>query len=134
MGARELSCALNDIAEGTVCWHEQDAEQATCAAKITKQEMKLDPHDGARQNVLRVQASSDTAPARARIAGRGVRVLLAREAKEAKPEASVVEIQKGHLYLGCSDGALEVLELRPAMDASAFAAGLRERAYTWECL
>lgn len=98
----------------------------------------IDPHDGARQNVLRVQASSDTAPARARIAGRGVRVLLAREAKEAEPEASVVEIQKGRLYLGCSDGVLEVLELRPdgkrAMDASAFAAGLRESAYTWERL
>lgn len=138
LGAHELSCALNDIAAGTVCWHEQDAEQATFAAKITKQEMKLDPHDSARQNVLRVQASSDTAPARARIAGRGVRVLLAREAKEAEPEASVVEIQKGHLYLGCSDGALEVLELRPdgkrAMDASAFAAGLHESAYTWERL
>ena len=100
--------------------------------------MKLDPHDSVRQNVLRVQASSDTAPARARIAGRGVRVLLAREAKEAEPEASVVEIQKGHLYLGCSDGALEVLELRPdgkrAMDASAFTAGLHESAYTWERL
>ena len=96
--------------------HEQDAEQATFAAKITKQEMKLDPHDGARQNVLRVQASSDTAPARARIAGRGVRVLRPR-GQRGRAETSVVEIQKVICIWDVPMGRLKCLNFVPTVSA-----------------
>lgn len=138
LGARELSCALGEIAAGSVCWHEQSSALATVAAKVTKQEMRLDPVDDACANVLRVQASSDAAPARACIAGRGVRVLLAEKASEVSVAPGAIEICKGHLYLGCSKGALEVRELRPdgkrAMSASAFAAGIHNESLTWERL
>ena len=48
------------------------------------------------------------------------------------------EVKGKRLYLACADGVFEVTELKPdgkrAMEAAAWAAGLRERMGTWERL
>ncbi len=134
MGAELLVGTIPSVLDGTAVWVEQDEALVTHAAKIAKAELALDPADAARENALRVQASGDTAPARCAVAGRGVRVCAARAAeKDAAPGA--VTVGHGRVWLGCTDGALELLRVKPdgkrEMEASAWAAGLRGDGLTW---
>ncbi len=141
LGAALLCRVLPTLADGTAVWTEQDEEGVTHAAKIEKSEMRLDPVDTALANLRRVLASSDAAPARCIAAGRPVRVLRARLA----PEGEAADLPSGALavagkrvLLGCADGALELVELKPdgkrAMDAAAWAAGLHGAPGMWEAL
>lgn len=135
LGASELIDALEQIEQGTAVWTEQDAALATYAAKVEKHEMLLDPKDPAMVNLRRVKASLDAAPARAMVAGRGLRVLDARVyAKDV--DKGAVYVRKGEVVLGCGEGALELLRIKPdgkrEMDASSWASGLRGVNITWE--
>lgn len=137
VGAELLVKTLPSVLDGTATWVEQDEALVTHAAKIAKAELALDPADGARENALRVQASGDTAPARCAVAGRGVRVCAARVATGQDHVADgAVAVTRGRVWLGCVDGALEVLRVKPdgkrEMEASAWAAGLRGDDLTWE--
>lgn len=140
LGAGLLLEVLPKLAAGTVSWTEQDEALVTHAAKIQKAELRLDPAASAADNERRALASSDTAPARCMLAGKPVRVLAARVApvSGAVLAAGELAIQGGRVLLGCGEGALEVLELKPdgkrAMDAAAWAAGQRGAAVTWEAL
>ena len=128
-GAAALVESLPRLADGTVEWHEQDESGVTFAAKVRKDEMRLDPADAVAVNTRRVQASGDTAPARASVAGKGVRVMSARVAEGQKLAPGQVVAQKKRVLLGCADGALEVLSVKPdgkkEMPAASWAAGLR---------
>ncbi len=124
-------------------WMVQDPERATYADKIDKAELRLDPGVDALTNRRRVQASSDEAPARCLLAGRGVRVMRAHlvtdEGDLPDVPAGAVRAAQGRLLLGCADGVLEVLELKPdgkrAMDAREFVIGLQDhKGLTWEAL
>ena len=90
--------------------------------------MRLDPADGALANVRRVLASTDAAPARCEVAGKGVRLMRAMTCDDALAAGEVL-VSHGRVALGCADGALEVLVVKPdgkrEMQASAWAAGLR---------
>ena len=135
-GASELTAALAELAAGATVWHEQDEAQVTYAPKVTKAEMRLSPDAPAAELARRVQASGDTAPARCSVAGRGVRVLAARVAEGAPAlAAGEVLVSHGRVYLGCSEGTLEALSVKPdgkrAMEASAWAQGLRGEGLTW---
>lgn len=139
LGATALSDSLFKLQDGSVIWHTQDEQKVTLAPKVTKQEMKLSPDDSVRQNVLRVQASSDTAPARASISGRSLRVLQAQSVSETVSVKSGTAVVQDHkLYLGCVDGVLEVFSVRPdgkrTMDAKSFVAGLQKSHLTWQKL
>ncbi|MBM6774822.1 methionyl-tRNA formyltransferase [Olsenella profusa] len=137
LGADLLVETLPAVVDGSAAWVEQDEAQVTHAAKISKAELLLDPADPARVNVLRVQASGDTAPARCVVAGRGVRVCAVRPADGEKDlAAGAVLAAHGRVLLGCVEGALELVRVKPdgkrEMDASAWAAGLRGEGLTWE--
>lgn len=138
-GAPELVAAAAQIADGSVTWHEQDPSQVTIAEKVKKGEMRLDPADACDANALRVQASTDAAPSRCQVAGRGVRVVLATVADANAPQVGTGEVLVAHgrVLLGCVDGALELLRVKPdgkrEMDASAWAQGLHgANGATWE--
>ncbi|MCL2757550.1 MAG: methionyl-tRNA formyltransferase [Coriobacteriia bacterium] len=122
LGAELLIKTLPTIADGTAVWIKQDEALVTYADKIDKQEMLLDTSDTAAANLRRVRASTSAAPAKATIAGRSVTVIKARV-----PAPDAPHTQK-HLFLKCSDGDLEILELKPdgkkAMTATAFVIGL----------
>ena len=51
------------------------------------------------------------------------------------PGAGEVCVSRGHVLLGCADGALELVRVKPdgkrEMDASAWAAGLRGDGLIW---
>ena len=134
MGAELLARTLPAVMSGTAPWTEQDEALVTHAAKIDKAELLLDPAEGVRENALRVQASGDTAPARCVVAGRGARVCAARVGeRDVAPGA--VAVARGRVWLGCADGALEVLRVKPEgkreMETAAWAAGLRGDGLAW---
>ena len=136
LGADLLAKTLPAVVDGGVTWTEQDEALVTHAAKIEKAELLLDPSEDARVNALRVQASGDTAPARCVVAGRGVRVCAARVEDGSGLAQGAVRVAQGRVLLGCADGALEVLLVKPdgkrQMEARAWASGLRGDALTWE--
>ena len=139
LGADALSQALSELKEGSLEWQVQDEREVTFAPKVTKQEMKLVPEDSAQVNALRVQASSDTAPARVSVGGRSLRALSAQLAPgEVSVAQGLVAVQDHRLFLGCAEGTLELLEVRPdgkrSMDAKSFAAGLQKSQMTWQML
>lgn len=135
LGARELLTALDQMADGTAEWVEQDESKVTYARKVEKAEMLLDPAATALDNRRRVQTSLDAAPARMAVAGRGVRVLAARVVEEGVAQGEVI-VRHGHVIAGCADGAIELLRVKPdgkrEMDASAWAAGLHQSQLAWE--
>lgn len=135
LGARELLAALDQMADGTAVWVEQDESKVTYAKKVEKAEMLLDPAATALDNRRRVQTSLDAAPARMAVAGRGVRVLAARVAEEGAARGEVI-VRHGRVIAGCADGAIELLRVKPdgkrEMEASAWAAGLRQKQLAWE--
>lgn len=137
LGGKLLADTLPSLADGTAVWTEQDEALVTHAAKISKQEMRLDPQMAALDCVRHVLASSDTAPARCVIAGKTVRVLDAAPADVSLGEGQVL-VKAKRVYLGLSDGTVELLEVKPdgkrAMAASAWAAGLQGADLSWGVL
>ena len=137
LGGKLLADTLPSLADGTGVWTEQDESLVTHAAKISKQEMRLDPQMAALDCVRHVLASSDTAPARCVIAGKSVRVLDAEPADVSLGEGAVA-VKGKRVYLGLSDGVVELLEVKPdgkrAMAASAWAAGLQGADLSWGVL
>lgn len=135
LGARELLTALDQMADGTAVWVDQDESKVTYAKKIEKAEMLLDPAATALDNRRRVQTSLDAAPARMAVAGKGVRVLAARVVEEGVAQGEVL-VRHGRVIAGCADGAIELLRVKPdgkrEMEASAWAAGLHQSQLAWE--
>lgn len=140
LGADLLCDTLPALADETAVWTEQDESLVTHAQKISKAEMRLDPQERALVNLRRVLASSDTAPARCIAAGKPIRVMRAVGADETALACAAGELicQSKRVYIGCSDGALEITSVKPdgkrQMDASAWAAGLHGDSLTWEML
>lgn len=137
LGGDLLVQTLPSLADGSVSWTVQDESLVTHAAKISKSEMRLDPASTAGENIRRVLASSDAAPARCVIAGKAVRVMRAASCADACPQGSFAVAGK-RVLLGCSDSALELLAVKPdgkrEMDARSWSAGLRERSGEWGLL
>ena len=142
MGADLLLTALDELAQGTCSWTEQDEALVTHAPKIEKSELRLDPASTVEENVRRVLASGDAAPARCAVAGKALRVLAAHAADPAQagalPTQGSYALARKQALLGCADGALALDAVKPdgkrAMDAAAWAAGLREKSGSWGVL
>ena len=128
LGASALLVALEQISQGAASWTSQDDAEATYAKKIEKGELDPFPEDTVQLNERRVLASSAAHPAKTRIGDRDVTIEEAATCEAAVPEGAV-SVEGGRLLLGCSDGCLEVLRLKPAgkgsMPASAFLQGFR---------
>lgn len=140
LGADLLCDTLPALADGTAVWTEQDESLVTHAQKISKAEMRLDPQERALVNLRRVLASSDAAPARCIAAGKPVRIMraVAADGDASMCAAGELVCQSKRIYIGCSDGVLEITSVKPdgkrQMDASAWAAGLHGDALAWEML
>ena len=146
LGASALLTALAQAEAGNLRWVAQDEAQVTYAEKIGKDELSLSPADTVEQACRKVRASSAAHPAHAIIAGKDVTVLAARPAPADRTDAVCAGMEPGsvrfaakRLYLGAADGAIELMEVKPAgkaaMAAKAFAAGIqgiKEDTKTWE--
>ena len=135
-GARALCAALSGIDDGTMEWKSQDDGLATYAEKIGKDELALSPQLTVSQNHARVRVSSAAHPARTVVAGRQVTVLRVHPVAPEEAPVGLENPQQGlsyysakRLFLACSDGLLEVGQIKPSgkgeMDGKAFAAGVQ---------
>lgn len=137
LGAHALLTALSQLEAGCIRWTAQEDTRVTYAHKIEKGELDLFPDDDVWLTCAKVRASSDAHPAHAVVADKPVTVLSARPAvadeQSAKLSAGMVPGQVRfagkRLFIGCTDGAVELLEIKPngkqAMAAKAFAAGIQ---------
>lgn len=137
LGSQALLTAIGMVESGQVEWTRQDEAGVTYADKISKGELFIRPEDAALENKLRIQASSPAHPARCIVASRPVTVLEARMVEDAELlhdlglhlECGRIIYRGKRLFLGCADGPVEVLSIRPdskkAMTAQAFAAGVQ---------
>lgn len=131
-GGEALVEVLDALEGGSVAWTPQATSGVTYAEKIAKGELDLAPALGVAEAARRVQASGASHASRCVIADRGVTVLAARPACDevaAGVEPGAVRFAAKRLFLGCADGTLEVIEVKPdgkkPMEAKAFAAGIQ---------
>ena len=137
LGSQALLTAIELLELGKLEWNRQDEAGVTYADKIAKGELFVRPEDDMLTNKLRVQASSPAHPARCIVASRPVTLLEARLVEDADLlhdlhlhlEPGRIIYRGKRLFLGCFDGPMEVLSIRPdskkAMTAQAFAAGVQ---------
>ena len=137
LGAQALIEVLEDLEEGTLAWTRQDEAQATYAHKIEKGELDIAPWMRANEVLLKICASSENHPAKCSIGGKDVTIVSAALADCGLDVPQAIEqIEAGQvlfvakrLYLGFSDGALELMCVHPSgkkqMSARDFAAGLQ---------
>lgn len=140
LGATALLTALEHIQEDHAEWVRQNPDEVTYAYKIEKGELNVSPDLDAFTIQRCVQASEMHHPAKACIAGKVVtlekthRIDVAQCERDSK--LADITLDPGHvaflskrLLLGCADGIVEVLNLKPdgkkSMDAQAFAAGIQ---------
>lgn len=112
IGAELMQHALTLIAEDGCQWVRQDETAVTYAEKIGKLDVALHPGLTVDEALRRVRASSDQAPSRLSISGRGVTVLEAR-VSDSPVEPSSVSCSKTSLFLGFSDGSVEATRIKP---------------------
>ena len=136
-GAKALVSVLNS---SEIDWTKQDESQVTYANKIEKTELNLSPRESAVENYRRVLASADSHPAKCVVAGKPSRV-TASAVSDIEICAGKVAVQSKKLLLGCADGTLEVIKIKPdgkkEMDAVSFIAGnasVRDGNATWEAI
>ena len=149
LGSQALLTAIELMELDKLEWNRQDEAGVTYADKITKGELFVRPEDDMLTNKLRVQASSPAHPARCIVASRPVTLLEARLVEDAELlhdlhlhlEPGRIIYRGKRLFLGCFDGPIEVLSIRPdskkAMTAQAFAAGVqnvKSGVVSWEAV
>lgn len=137
MGADLLLKAVNQIVNNEIEWTKQDESLVTYAPKIKKAELKLDPYISAEENLLKIQASSNEAPARATIRAQKAvefRVLKATQSKRILSPGEIL-LTKNAVYLGTIEESIQLEEVKPegkqAMNARSWFNGLKQP-YTWE--
>ena len=157
-GAKLLLKAIEQLQDGSISWNVQDDAFSCYAAKIEKAELLLDPAVSVQDNLRRVRASNDAAPARALVCGRPITVQEAspcglsdkrspledRSAETSCPTPAVtlepgeVALERKRVLLGAADGAFALLQVKTdgkkAMPAAAWRAGLHDVDPTWERL
>lgn len=133
LGAEALIEVLSSLPSETLAWMAQDEQQVSYAHKIEKGELDIDPSCSVEEAFRKIRASSENHPAKCSIGGKEVTVvqaaLPAGDLGEAEPQAGQVAFIAKRLYLGFSDGALELVSVHPSgkklMAAKDFAAGLQ---------
>lgn len=134
IAARGMVEALAAVQDGTDEWQGQDASLVTYAAKISKDETLLAPSLSAAACMRRIQASNHRAPARCTVCGKQVQVVAARLADDSLAPGQVA-LQKKRIALGCADGALELVLVKPQgkkeMPVQGWINGLRNAEPVW---
>jgi methionyl-tRNA formyltransferase len=117
LGAAALLEAVDGLAAGTLAARSQPATGATYAPKIEKSEARLDWNSSAIELDRRVRAFNPWPMAETSFAGEQLRVLRARVADQAAPDAApgtLLGIAEDGLRVACADGVLAVRELQRA--------------------
>jgi methionyl-tRNA formyltransferase len=115
LGAQAIVDAVRGWAAGSLVAQPQPAEGATYAAKISKEEARIDWTRSARAIDAQVRAFNPWPVAETKLGDEQVRIWEARPADEstgASAPGAVVHAQDGRLLVATGDGVLEVLVLQ----------------------
>ena len=127
LGAREIVRLLPELAAGTVSAAPQDDTQACYAAKIGKEEARLDWTRPALELDRRIRAFNPFPGAFGLLEGNPLKIWQARPAPGSGAPGRILAISDGGLLIACGEGALEVMEVQKAggrrLPISAFLAG-----------
>jgi len=130
LGAELLIEAIDQIANGTAHPKKQDEQQATYAPLLKKEDGRVDWTRPAGSIYNRLRGFTPWPGAYTTFRGQQLSILAAKPAGSDSIPPGVLQVQKGHLLVGCGDGSmLELLEVQPAgrkpMSAQAFMNGYR---------
>lgn len=147
LGAHELIDVLHELTDkpsaslDDLVWTSQDEGEVTYAHKIEKHEVRPCPELSMKDNVARIRAASDAAPARCIICGKSVRILSARllgPHHRVSMQPGEVSFAHNCLYLACADGIFEVLSLKPdgkgVQEAQVWMRGIKTNQRVWSAL
>jgi methionyl-tRNA formyltransferase len=127
LGACEIVRLLPELAAGTVSAAPQDDTQACYAAKIGKEEARLDWTRPALELDRRIRAFNPFPGAFGLLEGNPLKIWQARPAPGAGAPGQILAISDGGLLIACGEGALEVMEVQKAggrrLPISAFISG-----------
>lgn len=135
-GAGALIETLDAIREDRVSWTQQDDSLATYAAKITDDDVALHPALTVDEALARIRVSGSSARAKAVVCDSRLDILQAVRS-EHMVAAGCAHVGKAGITIGFSDGAIDVVEVRPegrnSMASAAFACSARTGPdVTWE--
>lgn len=131
LGAEKLIECLYALQRGEISWQAQKTPETPYAKKLSKSEFIITPDNSAEANFLKVQASSNSYPAKFFLQKKGVRVLWAEPLSSAKvcvvPE-SILRMGP-NICLASKDGSLLALRTvkpdgKKEMAADAWARGI----------
>jgi methionyl-tRNA formyltransferase len=130
LGASVLIETLAGLEAGTLAAVPQDAERATLAPIIRKEDGVIDWESPAADIERRVRGFHPWPGATTTLAGRGLRVLRARASEGGGEPGTVAAVDREGLHVACGAGTrLVLLDVQPeskrAMPAAAFAQGAR---------
>lgn len=126
--ADAIAQAVDDIANGTLQWTEQDHDAATFAPKIERSDAWLDFSQGARALACRVRAMAPKPGATTWLEGETLRILDAASSGEAcMAVPGTLDVSRDSLRIATGDDWLDVLRLQRAggkpLDVAAFLNG-----------
>jgi len=130
MGSGLLVRTLEGLAAGTLRGLPQDESQVTLAFKLTKEMEKLDPSKTLRELDCQIRALTPWPGTSVWIPER-LKIRRARPRPEVRTRPGKLFEAGGGLFLGASDGCLELVEVQPegkkALSAAEFLNGFRGR-------
>jgi methionyl-tRNA formyltransferase len=125
LGARSIVAALAKL--DTLVPQPQDATLATYAAKIGKEEARLDWTQDAATLARSVRAYNPFPGAFSSLGGDNVKIWRAAAVAGSGTPGTILQADRNALVVACGDGALRLLEVQAAggkrVEASAFVAG-----------
>jgi len=129
LGGEAAVQALDQLEAGTATFTPQDADAATYARKLTKEQGELDWSQTAEDLARRVRAVTPWPGARTHLAdGKPLGILRARVVPGTGAPGTLLST-KGAPQVACKSGALELTQVKPAgkgaMDGAAFQNGAR---------
>jgi methionyl-tRNA formyltransferase len=137
MGAGLLVRTIEGLEAGGLAGVPQNESQVTVASKLTKEMERLDPSKSVRELDCQVRALNPWPGTSVFLAPGGERLKIKRAAPrpEVRSRPGKVFDVSGRLFLGASDGCLELLEVQPdgkkALSAQDFLNGLRASGLEW---
>jgi methionyl-tRNA formyltransferase len=127
LGAELLMQNLDALGAGTLSSEPQPAEGATYAGKLKKEDGKIEWDRPAQEVWQRIRAFSPWPSAFTFVSGKRLQILSADLAHDTRANPGAAIIDGPRLLVGCADGALEILEVKPegkrAMSVSQFLQG-----------
>lgn len=115
MGAEVLAQTIEELLAGRLQAVPQDESQVTVASKLTKEMEKLDPSKSVAELDRQVRALTPWPGTSVQVAETGERIKIKRvlPRMEVSSRPGTLFEAGGRLFLGATDGCLEILELQP---------------------